>query len=112
MAEYQFSDNFMIAWTRQRVEVGRHPDTTGWSDGFIYTAGACYSGWHVLDDVHKQRELIECALIIERDGVDAEKIKAEFRKIDVWNDDVEALFMRRLNHRKAQVQTPPAMWGK
>lgn len=112
MAEYQFSDNFMIAWTRQRVEVGRHPDATGWSDGFHYTAGACYSSWHTLDDIHKQRELIECALIIERDGVDAENIKTEFRKIAIWNDEVEALFMKRLNYGKLRTQRPPQSLGK
>ena len=105
-----YVDDFMIAWTPKTVEVNKHPDTMGWSGKFDFTAGACFSAWHNFSEIEKRRELIECALIIEKDGVNVETINNEFRKIQFWNDGVESIFMNRLNHIKSLVQFPPRMW--
>ena len=107
-----YVDDFMIAWTPKKVEVNKHPDTTGWSDKFDYTAGACFFAWQEFGDIEKQQNLIEYALIIEKDGVNVDDIKSEFRKIQIWNGDMESVFMTRLNYIKSCIQYPPQMWKR
>ena len=90
----------MIAWTPEswgdlknetagQVRVGPHPDTSGWSDKYALTTGACYLGrksmprWQqialMFTDFHQ---------IVVRDGIDPQAVHQAFLAIDEYRHTI------------------------
>lgn len=64
----------MIAWTpKGMAEVGKWPDTSGWSQKYLMTDGACFSRWHGFteDQRHKALFILFHNMVV-RDEVDPE----------------------------------------
>jgi hypothetical protein len=68
-----------------QVEVGPHPDKTGWSKIYSYSAGACFSVTQELSE-HEQATqiLIDFHTMVVRDGIDPQRAHQEFLKIDEY----------------------------
>lgn len=67
------------------IKVGPHPDKTGWSDAFSYSAGSCFLETKKLKGPALiARIFIDFNTLVVRDKIDPEKAHAEFLKIDEY----------------------------
>lgn len=92
---YKYDRDWMIAWNPSKedpndpeagVEVGKHPDTTGWSNKYDGTMGMCFSALDNLNDEELFGHLIFLALLLAADGIEIKRIMQELDKIRVWNE--------------------------
>lgn len=80
------SDDFMVAWTDETVEVGPWPDRTGWSRGKS-TTGCCDAWFQEKTPAEKAQILVNVFLDLALGkGLSPTKIQQEFMKIDTWRD--------------------------
>jgi hypothetical protein len=81
----------MYGWNRNsdEIEVGPWPDTTGWSDRYSQTGGACYV---VLREAPPDRQVarlfIDFHTIVVGYGVDIQAAHREFLKIDEYRRSI------------------------
>ena len=80
--------NCMYAWNAcGNIHVGPHPDTTGWSDSFTYSLGACVLATKKYSKHEKQFTLLrDYIFIVNYCGVDAKKVHSAFLAIDEYNE--------------------------
>lgn len=84
-------NEIMIAWTpvgfenkitNGGVKIGRWPDNTGWSNKYLMTTGACYSGRHKMEKHELEKMMfIDFHTMVVRDGIDPKISHEEFLKI-------------------------------
>jgi hypothetical protein len=96
-------DNWAVAWNSKRslpgmaelrasgakgdgaVEVGEHPDTTGWTDPYDQTITCCEFGRGGLELSSKIAALfIDFHALVVRDGIDPLALHREFLKIEEY----------------------------
>lgn len=67
------------------IEVGPHPDKTGWSDRYTFTSGCCWMDRHSMSLEGKiMMMLIDFHTAVVRDGIDPARAHCEFLKIDEY----------------------------
>lgn len=79
----------MFAWNRNsdQIKVGSWPDTTGWSNKFDLTAGACEARVASMNDDQLRAYLfIQAIHVIVGDKVDPISVHNAFCKIDEYRD--------------------------
>ena len=91
MVEKLYRNNdYMIAWNRRertRLEVGRWPDNTGWSEPYLFTTGCCGLGFEELPETEQAQRLRNQAFVlIVAYRVPVQDVLREFSKIGVWCD--------------------------
>ena len=87
----------MYAWTPSKYDDGkmppgsilidRWPDPYGWSDPYLYTAGACFTRQRSLDDKRLAYQLLfDFHSMVVRDGIDPMEAHKEFLKIRQYRE--------------------------
>lgn len=85
----------MFAWTPVKnwkdwsfeIKVGPHPDTTGWSDDYEATDGACNSDRYDLDAAQlREQVIIDFLKMILIERMDPSRVHTEFLKIDEYRE--------------------------
>ena len=82
-------DGFMVAWDRGRepaVELGPHPDTTGWTRRYRATAGCCDTYFVDLPRDEQAQVLLNLAAGLMFEGVPPADVLREFAKVSLWRD--------------------------
>ena len=90
-------DNWMVGWTPKdwpadlgvggEVKVSLHPDLSGWSDRYAYTAGNCWLAQRKWPrDKQVVQMLLEFNHMVVRDEIDPLKAHREFLKIDAYRE--------------------------
>jgi len=77
----------MIAYTpgTDQIEVGIHPDKTGWTKNYVRTVGACFSDHRERTDIERMLMMfIDFNTIVVRDKVDAQVAHRAFLAIDEY----------------------------
>ena len=90
----------MYGWNRNsdEIDVGPWPDTTGWSDRYSLTGGACYTNIRQI--------FIDFHMIVLRDGVDVQAAHRAFLKIDEFRRSIAPETMRRSGRGEESRNTP------
>jgi hypothetical protein len=81
----------MYGWNRNsdEIDVGPWPDTTGWSDRYSLTGGACYTNIRQMaPDQLAAQIFIDFHMIVLRDGVDVQAAHRAFLKIDEFRGSI------------------------
>ena len=79
--------NAMIAYTpgTDQIEIGVHPDTTGWTRKYSRTVGACFLGLRKKSDLERKLMMfIDFNSIVVRDKVDVQVAHRAFLAIDEY----------------------------
>ena len=81
----------MYGWNRNsnEIEVGPWPDTTGWSDRYSLTGGACYTSIREMSpDQQVAQVFIDFHMIVVGDNVDVQAAHRAFLKIDEFRRSI------------------------
>ena len=81
----------MYGWNRNSGEigVGPWPDTTGWSDRYSLSGGACYTNIRQMSpDQQVAQIFIDFHTLVVRDGVDVQAVHRAFLKIDEFRRSI------------------------
>jgi hypothetical protein len=99
----------MYGWNRNsdEIDVGPWPDTTGWSDRYSLTGGACYTNIRQMaPDQLAAQIFIDFHMIVLRDGVDVQAAHRAFLKIDEFRRSIAPETMRRSGRGEESRNTP------
>ena len=81
----------MYGWNRNSDEigVGPWPDTTGWSDRYSLSGGACYTNIRQMSSDQQVAQIfIDFHTLVVRDGVDVQAVHRAFLKIDEFRRSI------------------------